>query len=188
MRDQGVLELEHGVGGCKGVIILEKIGQIVPVCLCLIGGFVIIATVCVVVSIDTIVVVVNNPTEAKVSDYNSASIVFNQAVVGLEVTMNNVQAMKILHGSGDVFGIANAQFPWQRVGYIVDDVFESAAADVLEYEIEMLLFGEHDAHKLDDIRVIEVAENLSLFEETLVACVQFGVVYQKVRLLVEVLG
>lgn len=53
----------------------------------------------------------------------------------------------------------------------MDDVLESPAADILEYEIEMLFFGEHDAHELDDIRVIEVAEHLSLFEETLVACV-----------------
>lgn len=73
--------------------------------MCLIGGFVIIIidTVC----ITAIVVVVNDPTKAKVSDYNGA-IFFNETVVGLEVTMNDVQAVEVLQGSGDVFGITNA--------------------------------------------------------------------------------
>lgn len=59
------------------------------------------------VSITAIVVVVNDPTKAKVSDHNGA-IFFNETVVGLEVTMNDVQAVEVLHGSCDVFGIANA--------------------------------------------------------------------------------
>lgn len=58
----------------------------------------------------------------------------------------------------------------------MNDVLESSATDVLEYEVEVLLFGEHDTHELDNIRMIEVSKNLGFFEKTLVACVQLCVV------------
>ena len=96
--------------------------------------------------------------------------------------------MQVLHGGGDIFGVADAELPGQGVGDVVDDVLESAAADELQDEVEVLLFGEHDAHELDDVRVAEVAEHLGLLEKGFVAGVQLGVVDEKVHLGVGALG
>ena len=74
--------------------------------------------------------------------------------------MYDVERMQVLHGSSDILRIAHAQFPWQHVGYVMDDVFECATANVLENEVEVFFFGEHDTHEFDHVRVAQIAEHL----------------------------
>ena len=64
----------------------------------------------------------------------------------------------------------------------MNDVFERATAYEFEYQIEMLLLGEHDAHELDHVRVAQITQYLGFFQKRLVRRVQLRIVEQHVEL------
>jgi hypothetical protein len=85
---------------------------------------------------------VDNSTESEVGDDDRAAVLAHQAVVGLEVPVDDVERVQVLHGSSDVTRVSHAEFPRQADRDVVDDVFESSATNVLEHQVQVLLFRE----------------------------------------------
>lgn len=85
---------------------------------------------------------VDDATKSEVGDDDRATVLTHQAVVGLEVPVDDVERVKVLHGGGDVASISDPQLPRQTDRDVVDDVFERPTTDVLEHQVQVLLFRE----------------------------------------------
>jgi hypothetical protein len=99
--------------------------------------------------------------------------------------MYDVQRMQIVHTIGNVFGVAHSQLPWQQVVQIMYNVLERASTYILEYQIQVTVFGKHYAVEFDYIRMLKVAQDLRFFQKRIVRLHVFVFAFDLVWLIAE---